>query len=75
MLKEVSKTLEELEVESEGMVAAESSSLEAKAISDWKASIGKNTIICMICGYSGKILTPHLKSKHKTTPEGIPQAV
>ena len=68
MLKEVSKTLGELEVESEGMVAAESSSLEAKAISGWKASIGRNTIICLICGYSGKLLTPHLKSKHKVTP-------
>jgi predicted transcriptional regulator len=67
MLKEVSKTLEELEVESEGKVAAESSSPEAKAISGWQASIGRNTITCMICGYSGKILTPHLKSQHKVT--------
>ena len=41
---------------------------EAKAISGWKASIGRNTIICLICGYSGKLLTPHLKSKHKVTP-------
>ena len=69
MLKEVSNTLEELEVESEGMVAAESSPPEAKTPADWKASIGKDTIICMICGHSGKILTPHLKSKHKTTPK------
>ena len=23
----------------------------------------------MICGYSGKLLTPHLKSKHKVTPQ------
>jgi predicted transcriptional regulator len=22
----------------------------------------------LICGYSGKLLTPHLKSKHKVTP-------
>ena len=36
---------------------------------DWKASIGKDKITCMICGYIGKILTPHLKSKHKTTPK------
>ena len=50
-------------------MAAESSSPEAKAISGWKASIGRNTITCMICGYSGKLLTPHLKSKHKTTPK------
>ena len=69
MLKAVSETLEELAVESEGMVAAESSSPEAKAISGWKASIGRNTITCLICGYSGKLLTPHLKSKHKITPK------
>jgi predicted transcriptional regulator len=68
MLKEVSKTLEELEVEAEGM-AAESASAETGIPADWKASIGKNTITCMICGYSGKLLTPHLKSKHKTTPK------
>jgi predicted transcriptional regulator len=68
MLKEVSKTLEELEVETEGMAAAESTSAETAIPADWKASIGKNTITCMICGYSGKLLTPHLKSKHKTTP-------
>ena len=23
----------------------------------------------MLCGYSGKLLTPHLKSKHQTTPK------
>ena len=26
-------------------------------------------ITCMLCGYSGKPLTPHLKSKHQTTPK------
>ncbi len=51
------------------MLVAESSSPEAKIPTDWKASIGKDTIICMICGHSGKLLTPHLKSKHKTTPK------
>jgi predicted transcriptional regulator len=41
----------------------------AKIPADWKASIAKNTITCMICGYSGKLLTPHLKSKHQLTPK------
>jgi predicted transcriptional regulator len=69
MLKAVADTLEELGVETEGMVAAESTSSETKVPADWKASIGKNIITCMICGYSGKLLTPHLKSKHQTTPK------
>ena len=69
MLKAVADTLEELAVETGGMLAAESSSPEAKTPADWKASIGKNTITCLICGYSGKLLTPHLKSKHETTPK------
>ena len=66
MLKEVAETLEGLAVETEGIAAAESA--QTAVPSDWKASIGRNTITCMICGYSGKLLTPHLKSKHKTTP-------
>jgi predicted transcriptional regulator len=68
MLKEVADTLEGLAVETEGMAAAESTSAEAGVPADWKASIGKNTITCMICGYSGKLLTPHLRRKHQTTP-------
>jgi predicted transcriptional regulator len=67
MLKAVADTLEELALEP-AMMAAERKSAEAGAPADWKASIGKNTITCLICGYSGKLLTPHLKSKHKTTP-------
>jgi predicted transcriptional regulator len=67
MLKAVTDTLEELAIEP-GMMGAERKSAEAGAPADWKASIGKNTITCLICGYSGKLLTPHLKSKHKTTP-------
>ena len=68
MLKAVADTLEELAVEPGGMGAVERPSGEAGIPEDWKASIGKNTITCMICGYSGKLLTPHLKSKHKITP-------
>jgi predicted transcriptional regulator len=68
MLKAVADTLEELAVETGGIMAAERSPSEAGIPTDWKASIGRNTITCMICGYSGKLLTPHLKSKHKTTP-------
>jgi predicted transcriptional regulator len=68
MLKAVADTLDELAVETGEMVAVESSSPEARTPADWKASIKKDTITCMICGYSGKLLTPHLKSKHQTTP-------
>ena len=50
------------------MVTAEGMSAETGVPTEWKASIGKNTITCMICGYSGKLLTPHLKSKHQVTP-------
>jgi predicted transcriptional regulator len=67
MLKEVADTLEQLAVEPGKMMGGELSS-EAAAPANWKASIGKNTITCMICGYSGKLLTPHLKSKHKLNP-------
>jgi predicted transcriptional regulator len=67
MLKSVADTLEELAVEP-GMMAGEVKTSEGGVPADWKASIAKNTITCMICGYSGKLLTPHLKSKHKTTP-------
>ena len=67
MLKSVADTLEELAVEP-GMMGGDLQASEAGAPADWKASIGKNTITCLICGYSGKLLTPHLKSKHKTTP-------
>jgi predicted transcriptional regulator len=67
MLKAVADTLEDLAVEP-GMMAGERTSPDAGAPADWKASIAKNTITCLICGYSGKLLTPHLKSKHKTTP-------
>ena len=69
MLKSVADALEGLAIETGEILVAESSSLEGKAPADWKASIGKDTITCMICGYSGKLLTPHLKSKHKTTPK------
>jgi len=62
MLKAVADTLEDLAIEPGGMAAAERPSSEAGIPADWKASIGKDTITCLICGYSGKLLTPHLKS-------------
>jgi predicted transcriptional regulator len=68
MLKAVADTLEELAIETGGMVPAEGRSTEAGLPPEWQASIGKSTITCLICGYSGKLLTPHLKSKHQTTP-------
>ena len=68
MLRAVADTLEELSVETGSMMVEERPPSEAGIPPDWKASIGRNTITCMICGYSGKLLTPHLKSKHKTTP-------
>ena len=69
MLKSVADTLEELAVETGGMLAAESSSPEAMPTQDWKSSISKDKITCLICGFSGKVLTPHLKSKHQVTPK------
>ena len=74
MLKSVAGSLEGLAIETGEMVAAESSSPESDVPTDWKTSIGKDTIICMICGYSGKLLTPHLKSKHQR-PQRISQAI
>jgi len=67
MLKAVSYTLGELAGETGAPMAA-AAAPEAKLPATWKASIGRNAITCMICGYSGKLLTPHLKSKHQTTP-------
>ena len=67
MLKSVAETLEGLAAEPEGMAAGVQAA-EAVAPTDWKSSIARNTITCMICGYSGKLLTPHLKSKHQMTP-------
>lgn len=67
MLKSVAETLEGLAAEPEGM-AVEARGLKVVAPTDWKTSIQRNAITCMICGYSGKLLTPHLKSKHQITP-------
>jgi predicted transcriptional regulator len=68
MLKSVAETLEDLAVEP-GTMAAARRTLEAAVPTDWKSSIGRNAITCLICGYSGKLLTPHLKSKHQMTPK------
>jgi predicted transcriptional regulator len=69
MLKAVAETLEDLAAEPGSMMPAESRSPEAAPPTDWKSSIGRNAITCMVCGYSGKLLTPHLKSKHQMTPK------
>jgi predicted transcriptional regulator len=68
MLKAVTETLQGLAAEPEEMTAAEQRSAEAAAPADWKSSIARNAITCLLCGYSGKLLTPHLKSKHQMTP-------
>jgi predicted transcriptional regulator len=68
MLAAVSETLESLGEEPK-IVVNLGQPPAAKIPADWKASIAKNTITCMICGYSGKLLTPHLKSKHQLTPK------
>jgi predicted transcriptional regulator len=68
MLKAVAETLEELSAEPGEMMAREPQSPEAGVPKDWKSSIARNVITCLICGYSGKLLTPHLKSKHQLTP-------
>jgi predicted transcriptional regulator len=69
MLQAVADTLEDLAGEPEAQVAAARPVPTAvKAPAEWKASIGRKAITCMTCGYSGKLLTPHLRSKHQTTP-------
>ena len=68
MLKAVAETLEELAGEPGAMMTGERQSPEAAAPQDWKSSITRNVITCLICGYSGKLLTPHLKSKHQLNP-------
>jgi predicted transcriptional regulator len=68
MLKAVAETLENLSAESTTITVVEESVAETAAPANWKAAIGKNAITCMICGYAGKLLTPHLKSKHQMTP-------
>ena len=67
MLKAVADALENLAVEPGAPLAA-AAPAPAKVPATWKASIGRNAITCMLCGYSGKLLTPHLKSKHQMTP-------
>ncbi len=69
MLKAVSETLENLGEEPKSQVLGEAQPAAAKIPGGWKASIAKNAITCLICGYSGKLLTPHLKSKHQLTPK------
>jgi predicted transcriptional regulator len=69
MLQAVSETLESLAEEPKSLALGEAQPAAAKIPADWKASIAKNAITCMICGYSGKLLTPHLKSKHQLTPK------
>jgi predicted transcriptional regulator len=69
MLKAVSETLENLGEEPKTLGLGQAPSAEAKIPGDWKASIARNAITCLICGYSGKLLTPHLKSKHQLTPK------
>ena len=69
MLKAVSDTLEALAGEPGApVVGVRPAPAAAKIPADWKASLARNAITCMICGYSGKLLVPHLKSKHQTTP-------
>lgn len=69
MLKAVAETLEDLSGETGAPMAAAHVAPAVKMPATWKASISRNVITCMICGYSGKLLTPHLKSKHQTTPK------
>uniref|UniRef100_A0A7V4G6R7 MucR family transcriptional regulator n=1 Tax=Desulfobacca acetoxidans TaxID=60893 RepID=A0A7V4G6R7_9BACT len=69
MLKTVAETLENLAEETVAVTVEEQPAVEAKLPRDWKAAIGKNTITCLICGYAGKLLTPHLRSKHQLTPK------
>lgn len=67
MLRAVVETLEGLAGESKAPAMEPAPPKEAPAAPSWKASIGRNAITCLICGYQGKLLTPHLKSKHQMT--------
>lgn len=67
MIRAVTGTLQQLAGESPAVSEAPPAPDEDKTPVDWKASIGRNSITCLICGYSGKLLTPHLKSKHHLT--------
>ena len=69
MLKAVAETLEELSETGAMVTVVEEAASEAKVLPDWKSAITKNTITCLICGYTGKLLTPHLRSKHQLTPK------
>lgn len=67
MLKEVAETLETLASESKTVPTEAAAPAAPEGPPSWKAAIGRNTITCLICGYQGKMLTPHLKSKHQMT--------
>jgi predicted transcriptional regulator len=69
MLKAVAETLEELSETGAMVTVVEEAASGAKVLPDWKSAITKNTITCLICGYTGKLLTPHLRSKHQLTPK------
>ncbi len=69
MLQAVTETLERLATEPRAAVMAETHPARAEAPADWQSSITRNAITCLICGYRGKLLTPHLKSKHQMTPQ------
>jgi predicted transcriptional regulator len=68
MIKSVAETLKELSAGSVEILAVGRPSPESAPIQDWKSSIGKDTITCLICGYSGKLLSQHLNRIHKLTP-------
>lgn len=34
---------------------------------DWKSSIAKTFITCLICGHACKVLAPHLRTQHNLT--------
>jgi len=68
MLREVAETLESLAVAPQAPPVEAAPPKAPEGPPSWKAAIGRNAITCLICGYQGKMLTPHLKSKHQMTP-------
>lgn len=75
MLSDISHTIKRLEMEEDApssqitLPAPEPTVAEPGYVppADWKKSFGVHRITCLICGYSGKVLGPHLRMKHAMT--------
>jgi predicted transcriptional regulator len=79
-LRQLSTTIDSFYSE-EVLVAKELAVPEVPALADWRSSLGKTTITCLLCGYTCKVLAPHLRVRHNMTTKeyrtqfGIPSKV